>query len=174
MVDYSAPLATVTSLSYVCSPLLNSTDSTFAVHAFDQVNQMEEANSDARIRLILDNQGSDVTAQPIAVEAVRLVPSLGGGGRVSWTFISSRRADPPTNFLINLYRGQTTIATGNIPFKPAQIGYSFLFPGTLSPAVYTVWVIAVGTGGLRSSPALVSTTLGLSSDAFVMDSLNIH
>ena len=173
-VDYSAPLATVTSLSYNCGPLPLSSDTIFVVHAFDQVSLKEEANSDARIRLRLDGQGNDVTAQPNMASDLMIRPSLGGGGRVTWSFSWDTRTVAPTSFLLQLYRGQTTVASGRVPFKPGQIGYSFSFPGPLIPASYTAGLTVVGPGGLSSPPLLVSAALGLTSNPFVIDSLSIH
>lgn len=173
-VDYSAPLATVTALSCVCGPLPVSSDSTFVVHAFDQVSLKEEANTDARIRLRLDSQGQDISDQPAVVDSLTVVPSLGGGGRVSWTFVSAIGAVSPSTFTLNLYDGQTIVASANLPFQPGQIAYSHVFPGPLSPAVYTAGVSVSSSGGLTSPLTVASSMLGLSSSAFVIDSLYIH
>ena len=52
-VNYDTPIATVNSPSYVVDSLGFPGDYTFAVRAFDTTSGIEEANTDARVRICL-------------------------------------------------------------------------------------------------------------------------
>ncbi len=72
------PIATTSGLTYTVGPLAAPSDNTFAVRAFDTISGIEEANTDARVRIILDAAGNDVTARPNSV--VGLSATADGGG----------------------------------------------------------------------------------------------
>ncbi len=66
-VDYGRPIATTAAPPYTVGPLAAPSDNAFAVRAFDTVSAIEEANTDARVRIVIDAAGNDVTMRPNAV-----------------------------------------------------------------------------------------------------------
>jgi hypothetical protein len=100
-VDYSTPLASVAGLSYLTAALTPPGDWTFAVRNYDTVTGLEEDNTDARARLVLDASGADVTGRPAAPTGLTAGPLPGGRVRLTWAF-DPGTADPPTGFRVYL------------------------------------------------------------------------
>lgn len=82
-VDSSSPVATTSGLTATLSVDIPS-DTTFQVRAFDTVSGFTETNGDARVRVIVDDSGNDITNLPHAPWGLSAVPWGNGAVRVSW------------------------------------------------------------------------------------------
>ena len=85
-VNYAAPIATTPAPTYTTAPLAAPSDNTFAVRAFDATSGIEEANTEARVRIVLDGSGNDVTASPNGVTGLSATPTAGGSCWVAWGY----------------------------------------------------------------------------------------
>src|SRR5882757_4436380 len=85
-IDYLTPVATTGALTYVSGPMPVASDTTFVVRAFDTLTNLEEANTDVRVRIVIGADGQDISGLPRAPHALSISPAVGGGCRVSWAF----------------------------------------------------------------------------------------
>ena len=106
-VNYAAPLASTTSISFTTGSLPRSSDTTFAVRAMDTTTGLEEANTEARVRVVLDGNGLDISARPNAPRALMARASAGGGCLATWGYNPVGQAGAPTGFLVYLTPGAT-------------------------------------------------------------------
>ena len=124
-VNYATALATTPSLSWSPGPLSPSSDNTFAVRAFDSTAGLEEANTEARVRIIVDASGRDATARPNAPTALVARAAASGGCLASWTYLPAGQGAPATSFSVFLAAGAApsyaTIAA-TVPFAPGVPG----------------------------------------------------
>jgi hypothetical protein len=173
-VDFSAPVATTADLGFVTQALAPSTDSTFAVRAYDTDTGLEEANTAAQARVVLDGQGQDVTRRPNAPHAVCLAPSAGGGFRVSWAFRPDPRCGVPDGFKVSLARGATATgaaAVATIGYVPGQAGYSCVLPGPIALATYTAVVESYNAVGTDGGTATATAAVGLPAAPLLMEAV---
>ncbi len=158
-VDYSKPVATTSGTSQAIGPLAAPSDNTFAVRAFDEASGIEEANTVARARVVIDAAGRDVSARPNAVIGLAAGPVAGGGCWVSWCYQAKGQGDVPARFLVEATPGPTPPAAGpptTVDYLPGVVGYGCTLAG-LADGVTTITVRAVGaTGQLAGAPATVA------------------
>lgn len=172
-VDFAAPVATVPGLSYTGTAAGLSTDTTFVVRAYDTVADLEEANTEARVRLIVDADGVDVTGRPNPPHALSLSPAFGGGCRVNWAHAAGESLTRPDGFRVYLAAGNSadvTVVSGSVPYVVGRLGYSLTLPAPLAPARYTAAVRSFNASG-ESAMECVTSSLGLSAEPFVMERL---
>lgn len=103
-VDYSTLVANVSALTYSPSALTFPSDTTFAVRATDGTH--EESNVDARVRIVLDASGVDITAVPFPVTLITAIPNVGGAIRVDWVH-AARLGPTPSGFRVWATVGST-------------------------------------------------------------------
>src|SRR6266852_878934 len=103
-VNYTTPIASTSSLSFTCPPLALSSDTTLVVRTYDSVLGIEDSNTDARVRILLDQNGQDISGRPNAPEALYVRPLEGGGCRASWSYLPSA-APSPLGFFVYLTQG---------------------------------------------------------------------
>ena len=161
-VDYSTPIATTSSLSYLMGPLATPGDHTLAVRAFDAVSGVEEANTDARVRIVLDSAGNDVTARPNAVVGLSAWPMVGETCWVSWGYDSTGQGGPPSLFNVSVTAGPAASLTdpaASVAYLPGVSGYGCTLSSLPAGVLCTVAVQAVGSSNLLLGPiATVSIT----------------
>jgi hypothetical protein len=155
LVNYQTPIASTTACTYSVGPLAASSDNTFAVRAFDSVSGIEEANTDARVRIIIDASGNDVTARPNAVIGLSVRPMAGGTCWVSWGYVSTGQGGPPSEFSVSVTSGpgasiENPAAT--VAFLPGVAGYGCTLSGLASNTLYTIAVLAIGASSVLSGP----------------------
>ena len=156
-IDYSTPLATTPDPTYTTAGLAPSRDYRFAVRAFDTATGIEEANTQATRRLVLDGLGRATGDAPKAIHALVARPLVGGNCRVSWAYRSAGQATPPISFEVYLTTGlhtdlgtpQTTVA-----YRPGALGYSCSLTGLSDGIVSTVSVLARGADALAACEAV--------------------
>ena len=173
-VDFSAPIATTSQTSYVTGSLAASTDNTFVVRAFDPVASLEEANTDARVRVVVGPDGSDVTNLPNPPQALTVNPTLGGGCQVVWAYAPVVGFGTPTGFSVYLSQGPTvdySTPTSAVPYVAGQLGYRCDLAGPLAPVNYLVAVRAVNQTGTEANTTTVAVSLGIPNVPYVMDAV---
>ena len=170
-VDYANPVAITPALAFEAGPVSPSTDTTFAVRAFDPLTGLEESNTDARVRVVIDAGGRDVSGRPDPPFAVTLAASAGGGARVSWAYRPAVSAGVPTGF--HVYFGPAGDGPGPTPvatvgYLPGRLGYSCELPGPLGFATYAVSVRAFNAAGADAGSGVVASPVGLPNEPLRM------
>jgi hypothetical protein len=115
-VIYTSPIATTSSLSQLVTPLSKPSDNTFLIRVHDTVTGYEDQNGDARVRIVVDSSGRDVTGQPNAPWGLTVTPTISGGVQVAWMYNPGGQGGPPTVF--NVYAGSPA---PNYSVKLAQV-----------------------------------------------------
>lgn len=172
-VDFSTPLATTTALTYTVGPIGFSTDSTFVVRAYDPIAGFEEANTDARVRVAIGADGTDLSGLPNPPHALVLLPAINGGCRVSWAYAPAEGYGTPTGFSVFLSQNNTvdySVPAATVAFSQRVIGYSCLLPGPFVLSTYTVAVRSFNATGSESNTEAITGALG-SPAPFAMDTV---
>ena len=147
-VDYATPIATTAGLSFDCGLLSAPGDTTFAVRAVDLASGLEEANTNARARIVLDASGNDVTNRPGPVLGLSARPGRGGSCRVAWGYVAAAGTTPPVGFDVHVTPGSTPDLAADpaatVPYATGTIGYECTLSGLADNASYVVAVRAIG------------------------------
>jgi len=162
-IDYATVIATVPAASaapvgsFTTAPLAAPSDHSFAVRAFDDVSGVEEANTDARVRVVIDAQGRDVSSQPNAVLGLAVRWAVGEVGLVSWGYTPAGQGATPTRFDVFASTGPTppggaTPPAASVAYTPGVLGYGCRLRGLTTGTDWTIGVRAVG-----STDAMVSS-----------------
>jgi hypothetical protein len=174
-VDFSAPVASTAALSYVAGPLGAPTDTTFVVHAYDPDTGLEEANTEASVRLVVAADGTDVSGLPNPPHALTLSPAFGGGGRVGWAYAPAGAYGLPAGFNVYLTEGPAVDYTSpavTVPYSPGVIGYSCVLPGPFTPSAYTAGVRSYNATGVEANTGSVTGALGIPAP-YAMDPVQV-
>lgn len=174
LVNYGAPLATTISPGYVTGPLPMSSDTTFAVRAFDPATGLEEANTEARVRIILDGSGQDVSARPNPPTALMVRATALGSCLASWGYSPVGQAGAPTQFLVYLTQGSMASYVNPaliVPYSPNLNRFACTLTGLADGVVYTVAVRAAGPMTTDGNINVVATVLGDSTPPMNVDGL---
>ena len=156
-VGYTTPIATTTGSTCSVGPLAAPSDNTFAVRAFDIASGIEEANTDARVRIVIDASGNDVTARPNSVVGLSARPTAGGTCWVAWGYDSTGQGGAPAQFVVALATGATSSPASlaaTVDYLPGVAGYNCSLSGLASNTSYIVAVQAVGASSELLSPAV--------------------
>jgi hypothetical protein len=151
VVTYDSPVATTDELTWTSGPLEFPSDTTFGVRAFDTVSGIEEANTDARVRIVLDSSGIDVTSQPNGVIGLSATATAGGTCWVSWGYDTTAQGIAPAQFAVTLTEGSTPslgTATATVFYQPGVSGYGCQLSGLASNTLYSIAVQAIGSNSL--------------------------
>ena len=164
-VNYAAPIATTTALSFVVPGLAPSTDNRYAVRAFDATSGIEEANTEAVVRVVLDSGGVNISSRPNAVVGLSARPTAGGTCWVRWGYDPSGQGGPPSSFLVTLTPGPAGPAA-SVAYRPGAAGYGCGLSGLVAGVRLAIIVRAVDASGtiqgLAASVAMAypATNLG--------------
>lgn len=153
-VDYATPIGRTTSLTFNPPALAAPSDNTFAVRAFDASTGLEESNTDARVRIIIDSLGADVTALPNAPNALSVRSASGGGGLISWTYNPIGQGGAPLGFYVYLSPGTSPVygrPIASIPFVSGKVDYRFDVTGLADGASYVAAVRAFNSIGVENN-----------------------
>ena len=164
-IDYShaittVPAATVGSvLSFEGKALDSPSDNLFAVRAFDDVSGVEEANTDARVRVVIDADGRDVSNRPNAVVGLAARWTIGDACLASWSYDPSGQGGPPARFIVtSACAGITAIPdllsfpTRQVDFVSGLAGYGCRLDGLTTASAWTIEVYAVGASDAINGP----------------------
>jgi hypothetical protein len=107
-VDYSTPFATVTdpAAAFTTAAVAAPSDTTFALRFHDETTGLEERNTAALARVVVNASGVDVTRVPAAPTGVSASPLAAGKARVRWTYTLLPGQPAPTGF--HVYAGTPT------------------------------------------------------------------
>ena len=164
-VDYTRPIATVPAASALpaailaVGPLGRPSDNLFAVRAFDDASGVEEANTDARVRVVLDATGRDVTARPLGVRGLAARWAVGNDVLVTWGYLPAGQGGPPASFAVAATPADPAVAlppAPSVPFAPGVAGYGCRLIGLATATDWTISVTAVGPDGLGGPTASAS------------------
>jgi hypothetical protein len=150
-VDYTTPIATTHGLTFTFGPLAAPGDTTFAVRAIDTTSGIEEANTDARARIVLDASGNDVTNRPHNVRGLSVRPTRGGCCRVAWGYVPIGREAIPIRFAVYLTPGSSpdlSTPAAVVPYAAGTVGYECSLSGLADQTSYIVAVRAIGPSPL--------------------------
>jgi len=161
-VNYAAPIATTGALTYTPGPLPRASDTTFAVRASDTATGLEESNTEARVRIILDSNGQDISSRPNAPNHLAVRATAGGGCLATWGYNPVGQGGAPSAFLVYLTRGAVpsySDPAATVPFLAGTARFSCALAGLADAATYAVAVRAsnlTATEGGTSAVALVT------------------
>lgn len=174
-VDYSSVVASVTSgTTYVASALALSSDTTFAVRAYDSVSGLEEDNVDCRVRIVVDGSGADVTGRPNAPTNLTARATAGGGAVVEWSYNPRSQGGAPTSFKVwatsggsvNYAVSPATTAT----YRVGTLRFSATLSGLPDGTSYAIGVRAHNASGDETN-TLATSVKGDSTGPSAVDGL---
>ena len=163
LIDYSAPIGSTSGLSFSPPALTAPSDNTFAVRAFDTILGLEESNTDARVRIVIDSGGNDLTGRPNAPNALTASPTANGGCAIAWAYNSISQGGAPTGFQVFLTAGaEPGYATpaASTTFAPGTVGYSCGLSGLVDGVLYTVAVRGFNAVGVETNTTAVTQIVG--------------
>ena len=171
-IDYTVVVATIAAASasplgsFTTGPLGAPSDNSFAVRAFDDVSGVEEANTDARVRVVIDAGGQDVSSRPNAVVGLSVRWAVGNVCLVSWGYASAGQGGAPTQFNVSASPEASGLApiTQSVAYVPGISGYGCQLPGLATASDWTIQVGAVGVSNAIVGP-LASVSLPAQSGA---------
>lgn len=159
-VDYSAPIATVSGLTYVGSALATGSTTRFAVRAYDDVSAVLDDSVDSEVEIVVAADGTDLTNAPTPVRALRARPRPAGAVAVEWTHDDPDPARTPTGFKV--YAGTPTVsyatALATVPFRGKGLPHRATLTGLTGGSAYQVAVRAYNAAGERPAADLVTVT----------------
>jgi hypothetical protein len=154
-VNYNTPIATTPRLTYAIPTIGFPSDTTFGVRAFDTISEIEEANTDARVRIIVDSSGNNVTAQPNAVVGLSVKAMANGTCWVAWGYDTTGQGGPPVQFNLLLFEEGTSMLampTATVAYLPGVAGYGCTLSGLASNSLYRIVVQPVGNSDVLAGP----------------------
>src|SRR5205823_5244328 len=117
--------------------LLAPSDNRFAVRAFDTASGIEEANTDARVRVLIDPAGNDVTARPNPINGLSARRTAGGTCRLAWGYDSTGQGGPPSRFDVTMNPGPPgPVAT--VDYLVGVSGYECSVSGLIPDTSYAI------------------------------------
>jgi hypothetical protein len=172
-VSYQAPIATVAGTSYSTPPLAPGSNTTFAVRAFNTASGLEEANVDARVQIVLDSQGNDISGRPAPVLGLSARAAAAGAFVVTWLKNPAVLAGKATGY--HVYLGTPTTSYASPAATVSDTGarhYTTTIPGLADGQTYQVAVRAFNAAGEENNTFAVSVT-ARSSGPSPVDGLSI-
>jgi hypothetical protein len=173
-VDYNTPIATTALRTFTVNPLACPGDHTFAVRAFDTISGIEEANTDARARIVTDSSGNDVTARPNGVLGLSARLTANGTCWVSWGYNSTGQGGAPLQFNIYLTPGGSASfasPAATVAYLQGVSGYGCTLSGLASNTISTIAVQAIGASGALTGPVKSVAVSYLANSLREVDSL---
>ncbi len=173
-VNYDSPITTTANLTWTVGPLAFPSDTTFGVRALDEVSGIEEANTEARVRIVLDASGNDVTLQPNAVLGLSATATASGTCWLSWGYDATAQGGPPSDFEVTVTVG-TSPSFGSpaatVAYQAGVSGYGCTLSGLTSDTIYSVAVRAIGASNNLPGPAVSVGLVYRVASLSVVDSL---
>lgn len=161
-VDYTTPVATTSSLTYVGSALPLSSDTTFAVRTRDTVSGLEDLNTDARVQIVVNAAGADVTNRPNAPRGLTARLLAAGSIRVEWLYPPAGQLGAPTSFKVWATLGASVNYAASpsttVTYDPGRQLYSATLTGLTGGSAYSVGVRATNASGDETNTASVAIT----------------
>jgi hypothetical protein len=159
-IDYTTPIGSTTDLSFVIGPLAPLSDNRFAVRALDPATNLEEANTESCVRILLDANGSDISSRPNPPHALVIRSIAGGGCRASWAYNPIGQGGTPIGFHVYLTQGNTPAydsPSASVAYLAGTMGYSCVLSGLAAGTSYTVAVRAYNGTAIENNTTVVAT-----------------
>jgi hypothetical protein len=175
-VNYTTPISTTTSLSYVTGMLPAGSDTTFAVRAKDTASNLEEANTDARVRVALDTNGNDIGGRPNPPHALVLSTAAGGGCLVSWAYFQGVGSATPVGFQVFLSEDPSALyrsTASTVPYVYGQVGYTCRLSGPYVLSTYSASVRAYNAAGSDGNAIVVGAVVGVPTSPVMMEAISV-
>ena len=163
-VDFSAPLASTAGLSYTAGPLGASTDTTFVVRAYDTASGLEQAGSEARTRVVVGPDGTELSGLPNPPHAPAISAAVGGAARVSWAYAPAESWGTPTGFHVYISPGATvdySSPAASVSYSARWIGYACVLPGPYPDSNHTAGVRSFNATGVEANTVTAVALLGV-------------
>jgi hypothetical protein len=159
-VDYGTVIATVSALTWTCPPLAPSSDTTFAIRAYDTVSALSDRNTDARARVLIGPAGEDLTGLPNAPALPSARATAAGSAEVEWMYNAAGQGGAPTGF--HVYSGTPAVSyttpVATVLYGDDRMPYSATLTGLVHGSSYQVGVRAYNASGEESNAVVVSVT----------------
>ena len=161
-VNLTAPVATVSALTWSSAAITPPADLTYLVRAYDTASGLEDPNGDARVRVVLDAAGDNITGLPNPPAGLSAVPRAGGTARVCWRYNPGGQGGPPSDFHVYMGAGSVSYSSpvATVPYDPNSPGraYSALVSGLSDGVLYAVGVRAYNATGEESNTLAAAVT----------------
>jgi hypothetical protein len=162
-IDYSTPIFTTSDLSFTTPSLPLSSNNLYAVRAFDAEVGVEESNTDAFVRIIIDSTGNDVTLQPNPPDALFVRALASGTCRATWAYSPNGQGGFPTEFLVYLTAGSVpsyTVPITSVPYRANVLYYACSLGGLADDIAYTVAVRASNLTATETNTSVIAPVVG--------------
>jgi hypothetical protein len=163
LIDYSTPIATTPGLTCTTPALALASNNVFAVRAFDSDVGIEEANTMARVRIIIDSNGQDVSSQPNAPHALSVRPLASGTCRATWGYIPNGQGGGPLGFYVYLCPGtfpNYATPVADTAFRAGNPWYACTLSGLSDGVTYTVAVRAYNSVAIEQNTTAIAPVVG--------------
>ena len=161
-IDYSTPLASgLTALTFSTRALARSSTYLFGVRARDTITGLSESNVDAVVKVVIDANGNDVSAQPLPAHHLTALPLAAGKLQIEWAYPYRQPNPKPKGFRVY-------IGTGPAPDYSAPVATAsylqgqLVFRTTIGPLVggqaYTIGVRAFTSAVEETNTDTISAT----------------
>jgi hypothetical protein len=165
-VDYTTPVATVSTLSYSPAPIPLGSTVRYAVRAYDTVTGLEDQNTDATILIRTDAAGLDITGRPNAPSRLSAIATANGTARASWLYSTAGQGGAPVSFRVWLTVGASVnyaaSPAATVAYSPDLHAYEATLTGLSHGTDYAIGVRATNAAGDETNVDSVSVT-GLAS-----------
>jgi hypothetical protein len=159
-VDYSTIIVETASLSFSPPALGAPSDNTFAIHTFNTVTGLEEAGVDARVHIVIDASGVDITNRPAAPLNLGATVLAGGSVAIHWQKSPIAAGGRPTGF--HIYIGTPTPNYSSIAATVPDTGggqyYTHTLTGLTDGVTYQAGVRAYNSTAEEPNTNVVSFT----------------
>lgn len=159
-IDYGTPVGVVAESVFETGELQVPSDNLFGIRSFDASSQLEEANTDVRIRIVIDSEGRDITSRPNAPHALVARPTSPGTWMVRWAYDRTAQYAEPREFQLLLRAGslvEAPVLSARIPYHRSSSVYQFLLSELIDHTNYWVSVSSCGGQDFLMSDAKVVT-----------------
>lgn len=173
-IDYNSPIGSTTNLSVAIGPLAAPSDNRFAVRTFDPSTGLQEANTAACVRILIDRDGTDITSRPNPPHALVVRPIAGGGCRVAWAYSPAGQGGAPVGFYVYLTPGNTasyTTSAATVAYLAGATGYSCDLSGLAAGSTYTIAVRSYNDTAIEDNTTVLAQVQTGAATANPVDSL---
>lgn len=158
-VDYGTIIATTASLTYNPIAISPGSDCTFAVRTFDTVTGLEDLNSDARVQIVTDASGNDITNRPLPPGGLSARATKGGKILIEWSYLLPANSSAPTGFKAWTTAGASVNYAGTpilANYFASVVSYSVETAALTDATTYAIGVRATNASGDETNVISVS------------------
>lgn len=167
-INLATPWATTRSANFVAGPTLTANASwSFLVRVYDRDLELLEDGTDARVDLVTDGDGNDITLRPRPVNVLTARPGASGELIVTWTYLWTRDARAADEFRVWAVASPgpidfTATPSAAVSIQGGETTYQTTLTGLTAGTTYLVAVRAVNGTADDGSTATVTVAAGVS------------